>query len=493
MSPKHSRLSVVLVLAIAFIWVVGGSVAEALRGPSSVEVCVDSATGVVSRVASSNGCDGGLQKWSASQSAPQLCWDASSVDPKSRTRLVSIAPTSGCVSPLKSVPVGKVVLLCADQVSGVLRWPVTGACETGNANTWVRVGVTRNSAPSSTTTTSTAPSAALAPSVSLQSTVIQGNTLPKAVTVTANVAGTIYFVEGSVTVKSVSDITNSHPMLWAQGAVTAVSNPTSIAIDVDKVINGYYRVFVVTAQGVLSAPASNIVTISVPRASQATTTTVVSTCLTGGLCTVGVDVGAGGGTVFYYSATAFTSTGSDCGTNCHYLEAAPVGWIVSSTPTGQTNCSTAGTSTVDPKCEWSGLTTFTGSQISPSTAIGMGKSNTAAIVGQAGGGNTAGKAATAASAYRGGSKSDWFLPSLLELNQLCRYAWALTVDNTATTCTGMTGTIRTGFSTNLYWSSTDYDDPLHLWSQSQSFSDGSQIRVGNSKSLSQFVRPVRAG
>jgi hypothetical protein len=388
-----------------------------------------------------------------------------------------------------------VVLLCADQISGVLRWSVTNACEVGNANTWVRVGTLRNAASATTTTTSVA----LVPSVSLQATVIQGNTWPKAVTVSVNVAGTIYFVEGSVSVESVKDITSAHSMLWALGAVAAANTATSITLNVENLVNGYYRVFVVTAQGVLSAPAGNIVTISVPRVGQAisttstTSTTVVSTCLTGGSCTVGVDVGAGGGTVFYYSATAFTSTGSDCGTNCHYLEAAPVGWIVSSTPTGQTNCSTAGTSTVDPKCEWSAVTMFMGSQISPSTAIGMGKSNTAAIIDQAGGGNTAGKAATAASAYRGGSKTDWFLPSLLELNQLCRYAWALTVDNTATTCTGMTGTIRTGFSTNLYWSSTDYNDPLHFWAQSQNFNDGSQFGSSNSKGVSQFVRPVRAG
>jgi len=174
---------------------------------------------------------------------------------------------------LQSVPVGTVVMLCADQTSGVLRWPVTRKCDTGNIDTWVRVGVTRNSAPSSTTTTSTAPSAALTPSVSLQSTVIQSNSLPKAVTVTANVAGTIYFVEGTITVKSVTSITNAHPMLWAQGAVTAANTPTSIAIDVDKLVNGYYSVFVVTSQGAISAPAANIVTISVSRASQATSTT----------------------------------------------------------------------------------------------------------------------------------------------------------------------------------------------------------------------------
>jgi hypothetical protein len=273
MSPQRSRISVFLVVACAFAWIAGGGVAEAKRGPSSVEVCIDSATGVVSRVATSKGCGGGSQKWSASRSAPQLCWNATSLDPLSRTRLVSVAPVSGCVTPLQSVPVGTVVMLCADQTSGVLRWPVTSKCDTGNIDTWVRVGVTRNSAPSSTTTTSTAPSAALTPSVSLQSTVIQGNTFPKAVTVTANVAGTIYFVEGSITVKSVASITNAHSMLWAQGAVTAANTPTAIAIDVDKLVNGYYSVFVVTSQGVISAPAANIVTISVPRAGQVTTTT----------------------------------------------------------------------------------------------------------------------------------------------------------------------------------------------------------------------------
>lgn len=272
MSRKRSfSLAVSATCLIAFL--LSGGVAEAKRGPSSVEVCVDSATGVVSRVATSKGCGGGSQKWSASRSAPQLCWNATSLNPLSRTRLVSVAPVSGCVAPLRSVPVGTVVMLCADQTSGVLRWPVTSKCDTGNIDTWVRVDVTRNSAPSSTTTTSTAPSAALTPTVSLQSTVIQGNTFPKAVTVTANVAGTIYFVEGSITVKSVASITNAHSMLWAQGSVTAANTPTSIAIDVDNLVNGYYSVFVVTSQGVISAPATNIVTISVTRASQVTTTT----------------------------------------------------------------------------------------------------------------------------------------------------------------------------------------------------------------------------
>jgi len=223
-----------------------------------------------------------------------------------------------------------------------------------------------------------------------------------------------------------------------------------------------------------------------------TTTNVVSvtsssvttaTCADGGTCTVGVSTGGGGGTVFYYSATAFTSTGSACGTNCHYLEVAPAGWIVSSSPASQTNCTTAGTSTSDPRCEWSGNTnnpTYTAG-----SAIGRGHQNTSYIVGHTG---TAGKAATASRAYQGGSKTDWFLPSTDELNQLCRYAWNLEVSNTATTCTGMTGSIRTGFTSGHYWSSSQ-DGGSTAWDQD--FSTGTKASFGKGSVYS--VRPVRAG
>ena len=208
-----------------------------------------------------------------------------------------------------------------------------------------------------------------------------------------------------------------------------------------------------------------------------------ATCADGGTCTVGVSTGGGGGTVFYYSATAFTSTGSACGTNCHYLEVAPAGWIVSSSPASQTNCTTAGTSTSDPRCEWSGNTnnpTYTAG-----SAIGKGHQNTSYVVGHTG---TAGKAATASRAYQGGSKTDWFLPSTDELNQLCRYVWNLEVSNTATTCTGMTGTIRTGFTSGHYWSSSQ-DGGYTAWDQD--FSTGTKASFGKGSVYS--VRPVRAG
>ena len=216
----------------------------------------------------------------------------------------------------------------------------------------------------------------------------------------------------------------------------------------------------------------------------ASTSATPATCANGGVCAVGVDTGAGGGIVFYYSATAFTSTGSACGINCHYLEAAPAGWIVSASPASQANCYDAGTSTVDPRCVWSGDTSNAIGGTAQGTAIGTGHANTTAIILQ---NSTAGKAATVSRAYQGGGKTDWFLPSQLELNQLCRYAWNLTVNNALETCTGGSGTIRTGFSLIDYWSSSEYDASLVRYHY---FTSGGQANYA--KSLVLYVRPVRA-
>jgi hypothetical protein len=76
----------------------------------------------------------------------------------------------------------------------------------------------------------------------------------------------VYFVEGNSVVNSVSDITSLSPMRWATGKVSKPDVPTSLALNVDDLLNGYFRVYLVDAQGVLSAPAANIVTISITRA-----------------------------------------------------------------------------------------------------------------------------------------------------------------------------------------------------------------------------------
>ena len=127
----------------------------------------------------------------------------------------------------------------------------------------------------------------------------------------------------------------------------------------------------------------------------------VTTCAQGGVCTVG-DIGPGGGIVFYVAVTPFTATGAPCGTNCYYLEAAPI---------------SGANAWTDAIYDWSGNTsTAVGGT---GTAIGTGYANTLAIVGQSGGGNTANRAGTISRAYRGPNNlSDWYLPSKGEFAQL---------------------------------------------------------------------------
>ena len=220
------------------------------------------------------------------------------------------------------------------------------------------------------------------------------------------------------------------------------------------------------------------------------------TCADGGVCAVG-DTGPGGGKVFYVSASAFASTGSDCGSNCYSLEAAPsdhspaIVWATIAEKCwnitdGSNNNSCQNYSVYSPHY----IPNQTDSRTA-ATAIGEGMANTNTIYERF---NSAGEvvptssyAAGIAWAYSNNSKTDWFLPSTLELNQLCRYAWNLTVDNTATTCTGMTGTIRSGFSTVYYWSSSEYS-ANGAWLQL--FTNGAQD--GDSKASSAYLRPVRA-
>ncbi len=497
---RLSRAGIAVALLASVLW--SGGVAEAGRLAVDESVCVNASSGVVSLVTyNTRFCS--TQNWSDSKPAPPLCWLDSSTVRQDLRRSISVAPASGCILPFRSVPAGEVLLLCADGLSGLLRWPVTGACFSYNWKTWVRSASAPNlaSPPTDFTTTSTtSTTAVVVPSVSLTATWIQSNTFPKAVTVTANVAGTIYFAEGAFVVKTVSDITSAPSYRWAKGTVTSANTPTSIAIDVDALTNGYYRVFVANSQGVLSVPATNIVTVSVPRtptaaeiaAGTTTSTTIALTCATGGSCTVGVDTGPGGGPVFYYSATAFTSTGSTCNTNCHYLEAAPVDSSSTVWATTDEMCYDPANGSNNNSCQtfsiYSGNISAQAASRTAALDIGKGMANTEGFAGRLAGypSNSTNFATGVAWAYVNNSKIDWFLPSFAELNQLCRYAWKMTVDNTATTCTGMSGTIRGGFST-YYWSSSEGGvSTAYL----KGFDDG--YVYNTSKSSFGAVRPVRA-
>jgi hypothetical protein len=178
-----------------------------------------------------------------------------------------------------------------------------------------------------------------------------------------------------------------------------------------------------------------------------------------GLCTVCNaltynlgDTGPGGGKIFYRLEAGFTqyaNAADTVGTTAHYLEAAPANM-----PT---------------TIEWAS-SGFTSTGISSTgTAIGTGMKNTALILAT----DTNAPAAKACNDYINGGKTDWFLPSRDELNQL--YVNRTSVDNVD------------NMGTVSYWSSSQSSN---TGSRFQNFSDGNQY-IGNKGNM-YSVRAVRA-
>ncbi len=213
---------------------------------------------------------------------------------------------------------------------------------------------------------------------------------------------------------------------------------------------------------------------------------VESLCVQGITCSIG-DVGPGGGNIFYYSASgfscgaSFTSTGSPTGGLCHYLEAAPSGSTNGTFPYAITGL--AGS-------DVSGITNDTNADNS-SSAIGLGYKNSLALISQ---GNDITSAPGIARAYRGGSKSDWYLPSSSELNQMCKWARGVAWTSDATICSGGTLNLGTGaglgasgFESNFYWSSSERES-TNGWG----FYFNGPTPDYNSKFHAFYVRAIRA-
>jgi len=172
-----------------------------------------------------------------------------------------------------------------------------------------------------------------------------------------------------------------------------------------------------------------------PSASVAT-----MTCADGGACALG-DTGPGGGLVFLISGGKT-------------YEMAPKTW------------SGGGE---DPTFKWCDTNT---SVTGTSKAIGTGAQNT--VLMKAGCNSVAGQSAAD---YAGGGKSDWFLPSKDELNEMFTRSRTSGFD-----------TATYGFVTSLvYWSSSQ-DTAATAWYQS--FANG--LRSNFFKNDAQRVRPVRA-
>jgi len=222
------------------------------------------------------------------------------------------------------------------------------------------------------------------------------------------------------------------------------------------------------------------------------------------------ETGTGGGTIFYRSVTAFTAQGAACGNNCHYLEFAPKGWAsLSDWPNnigeGGRNMGARANVNEDPYLVWSdgAFISANPGSIAVGQNIGTGYENTQQILNNT---VTSGKSARfsflAALNYVGAAGTStvgqWFLPSIKELNELCKYArgQVAALGDTSVQCTKVGTTIDTnlGFNDadNIYLSSSYGIAP-------NGFIAGYKLIYGSDPSISEYyaawggrVRPVRA-
>jgi hypothetical protein len=177
-------------------------------------------------------------------------------------------------------------------------------------------------------------------------------------------------------------------------------------------------------------------------------------CATGGPCAIG-ETGPGGGIVFSVQSSPINAY-AGVSSGGIYLEY------------GQESAGAFG-------CR-GGLST------GYALGIGYGAENTAGFASICTGSN----ATTALNLVEGG-QSDWFLPSKLELNELCKFArnqWSAL--GTTAACDS-SGTLRAGFTAGRYWSSSSVSS---RYGYSQSFSDGTV--ASPEKWDSYQYRPIRA-
>ena len=234
---------------------------------------------------------------------------------------------------------------------------------------------------------------------------------------------------------------------------------------------------------------------------------VAPICATGGTCIVG-DTGPGGGVVFYVSAANFTSTGSDCNTACKYLEAASsdqstgIVWATAfGSPTVNT-CYADGSDSGASDCNSNSIYPSSDDQSgsrTASTAIGMGMTNTNKIYERL---TTAGSRATNAYAagiswaYSNNGKTDWYLPSKDEMNQLCKWQ-----KGQSTSAADQAVVCSRSFVDNVGLGASGFDPTDGYWSSSETALDRAGFLymgfagavTGDSKSNDGYsVRSIRA-
>ncbi|MGA1569756.1 MAG: hypothetical protein ACO38K_08840 [Ilumatobacteraceae bacterium] len=255
--------------------------------------------------------------------------------------------------------------------------------------------------------------------------------------------GTVYLVESSITVNSISDITNAADEDW--NAITISTADSMTSLNTVGLATGTYRIIGLDlAENITTAGST---TVSVRDAQSCTT-----------ICVVG-DTGPGGGTVVY-DAGSVQPWG-------RYLEVAPASW--------------SGVDDGSYRPVWCDTpASVTGAD---GEAIGTGASNTAAMVAGCGSG-----AAVDVVAYAGGGLTDWFLPSADEQREVCKFAHADYRGAELCTNSNYSYINNIGF-TNHYWTSTQVSSTLAI----ETFMPfGNDYRTEDASTSYISARPIRA-
>jgi len=228
-----------------------------------------------------------------------------------------------------------------------------------------------------------------------------------------------------------------------------------------------------------------------------------TTCAQGGVCNLG-DTGPGGGIVFYmrnektfYVWKATPNAEGDLAyvaEGWKYLEVAPKTWA-------------GGKS--DPKMSWCNNTNYRASwtkdlqgrdwsnkwitgkiQSGFLASTGFGNSETIAK-------NCKSGAATAARNYRGGDKTDWYLPRVTELNQLVFFAGGILEPTNACCIKYFPKQQSPSFASSAFavqWGSSYWVSSFSFGKLANQYQGPNGMRLGSNGPSSElpFVRPIRA-
>ena len=204
-------------------------------------------------------------------------------------------------------------------------------------------------------------------------------------------------------------------------------------------------------------------------------------CATGGLCSLGA-TGPGGGTVYYVSSIGFNCGPTNAAT-CHYLEVAPSTWAGGVDPVKPLVGGPQNDAVATPN-----LTSYADvTALLTGESVGYGYKNTVQYAAYAND-NTIG--AGRVQSYQGGSKTDWYVPDLAELNLLCQWSGGITQSLT-TVCSSPTTNLA-NLANNFYWSSSQWSNGSSYGAYIQNpQTGGSQVDQVHD-TVSCKLRPIRA-